>query len=292
MGYLPNATARALKTKRSQNIGVLFVDTTHSGLKHEYFSSILDSLKVEAERLGYDLTFISKNIGKFSMSYYEHTRYRNCDGVVIASVDFRDPDIISLVQSEIPTVTLDYVFEGHSAILSDNTVGMTAILDYVYAKGHRDIALIHGEDTEVTRKRVESFYASCARLGLTVRPECVKAALYHAPASSAAATRELLALDRRPTCVLFPDDYSYTGGMNEIESRGLAIPEDISVVGYDGISLSRLLRPRLVTFKQDAERMGREAASQLIAEIEGPEHVPARLSIPGVLLTGESVAEV
>ena len=158
MGYLPNAAARALKTNRSYNLGVLFVDKTSSGLQHEYFSGILNSLKVEAESLGYDITFISKDIGKFSMDYYEHAKYRNCDGVVIASVDFTDPDVIKLVDSEIPTVTLDHVFDNTTAILSDNIGGPVDIVKYVYGKGHRKIAFIHGEQTSVTQKRLASFH--------------------------------------------------------------------------------------------------------------------------------------
>ena len=67
MGYLPNATARALKLGRSHNIGVLFVDKTSSGLSHEYFSRILESVKQEAERSGYDITFISGHIGTLHM---------------------------------------------------------------------------------------------------------------------------------------------------------------------------------------------------------------------------------
>ena len=94
LGYLPNAAARALKMGRSYNIGVLFSDATGGGISHEYFSLILESVKAEAERLGYDITFISKDLGKSSMDYYEHAKYRSCDGVVIASADFHDPAII------------------------------------------------------------------------------------------------------------------------------------------------------------------------------------------------------
>ena len=83
LGYYPNAAARQLKTNRSYNIGVLFVDDTHCGLTHEYFSSVLNAVKNEVEHNGYDVTFISKNIGSTTMSYLEHARYRNCDGVVI-----------------------------------------------------------------------------------------------------------------------------------------------------------------------------------------------------------------
>lgn len=293
MGYLPNATARTLKLGRSHNIGVLFVDKTACGLTHEYFSSILDSLKVEAERLGYDITFISKDIGEFSMDYYEHTKYRNCDGVVIASVDFSDPAVIRLVSSEIPTVTLDFVFDNRTSVLSDNIGGMSALVNYVYEKGHRRIAFIHGEDTSVTQKRLISFYKTCASLGIHVPEYYVLPALYHDPKSSGLATRELLALSDRPTCILYPDDFSFIGGMNELERQGVSIPEDMSVAGYDGILLSQVLRPRLTTYRQDAEAMGREAATRLVEAIEQPKTcLPQQIMISGQLLCGDTVKDI
>lgn len=64
LGYMTNSAARALKTNRTYNIGVLFVDERRSGLAHEYFSAVLESLKVEAEANGYDITFINRNVGK------------------------------------------------------------------------------------------------------------------------------------------------------------------------------------------------------------------------------------
>lgn len=293
MGYLPNSAARALKTNRSQNIGVLFVDKTLCGLTHEYFSTVLNSLKVEAERLGYDITFISKNIGHFTMDYYEHARYRHCDGVVIASVDFSHPDVIKLVESDIPVVTIDHVFNNRTAILSDNVGSMSEIVSHVYSMGHRKIAFIHGEDTSVTRKRLASFYKACQDAGIEVPDDYVKAALYHDPKSSGLATRELLALRSRPTCILYPDDFSFLGGMSELERQGLRAPEDISVVGYDGILLSQALRPRLTTFRQDAESIGRQAAAKLVEAIEAPKtFVPTQILIPGSLMIGNTVKQV
>ena len=271
LGYLPNATARALKMGKSYNIGVLFSDKTGVGLTHEYFSLILESIKAEAERLGYDITFISKNLGAMSMDYYEHAKYRNCDGVVIASADFEDPAIEKLVKSDIPTVTLDYTYDSTTSILSDNIRGMEELVRFVYERGHRKIAFIHGEMTSVTQKRLASFKKTCAALGITVPPEYIKPAVYHDPRSSGLATRALLELTDRPTCIFFPDDLSYMGGMSELERHGIRIPEDMSVVGYDGIPLSQILRPRLATYKQGAERMGCEAARLLIEQIESPE---------------------
>ena len=69
MGYVPNMAARAMKTNRTYNLGVLFVDERQSGLAHEYFSAVLDSFKVQVEKLGYDITFVNRNLGGRTMTY-------------------------------------------------------------------------------------------------------------------------------------------------------------------------------------------------------------------------------
>lgn len=88
MGYFPNAIARALKANRSYNLGVLFVDGSETGLTHDFFAAVLEGFKAEAERCGYDMTFINHHIGRTAMSYLEHCRYRNVDGICLACVDF------------------------------------------------------------------------------------------------------------------------------------------------------------------------------------------------------------
>jgi LacI family transcriptional regulator len=290
LGYLPNASARALKTNRSHSIGVLFVDKTGTGLRHEYFSGILDSLKVEAESRGYDITFISNSIGRNTMSYAGHARYRRFDGVIIASADFKDPQVLELVDSAIPLVVLDYVFDSRTAVVSDNVSGMEELTEYIIAQGHRRIAFIHGEDTTVTQKRLASFIKTCAMHGISIPDGFIRQALYHDPKSSGLATRELLGLAEKPTCIIYPDDFSYIGGMNEIEKHGLNVPGDISVAGYDGILLSKVLRPRLTTFEQNAEEIGKTAAAKLIENIENPKtYIPETVSVKGHLIEGESV---
>lgn len=290
MGYLPNAAARALKTNRTNNLGVLFIDKMQSGLSHEYFSSMLESFKVEAERCGYDITFISNNIGQYEMSYLEHCRYRACDGVVIASVDFNDPAVVELVQSEIPVVTIDHVFNEKTAILSNNVQCIKDLVTYIAEQGHNKIAFIHGEDTSVTQKRIASFYRTCKELDISVPESYVRGAQYHDPASSAKETHALLSLPDPPTCIMYPDDFSFIGGRNAIEERGLKIPEDISVVGFDGIYLSQVLQPTLTTVRQDTLSIGREAARRLIDAIENPKtSMTEQIMINGLLMPGASV---
>lgn len=290
LGYHPNAAARALKTNRSHNIGVLFVDDTHCGLTHEYFSLVLNSLKNEAEQAGYDITFISQNLGGQPMTYLEHSQYRNCDGVVIANVDFSVDTVHDLVKSKVPVVTIDYTFDGHSSVLADNAGNMEKLVRHVFDKGHRKIAFIHGEDTAVTRIRLKGFYDTCAALGVAVPDAYVYGALYHDPRASGLATRELLSLSDPPTCILFPDDFSYIGGMNEIERHGLKVGEDISVAGFDGIHLSKVLRPRLTTLRQNAEALGAESVTLLREAIEMPKKFqPRSIIISGEVSEGDSV---
>ncbi|HWQ58193.1 MAG TPA: LacI family DNA-binding transcriptional regulator [Clostridia bacterium] len=294
MGYFPNAAARALKTNRSLNIGLLFADATNSGLAHEFFSLVLNSLKEEAERAGYDVTFISRDIGHTGMSYLEHCRYRKCDGVVIATVlDYADPQVIELAQSDIPLVAIDYVFDNRGSVLSDNVQGMRDLVRYVHSMGHKKIAFIHGDRTAVTKMRLASFHRTCEELGLKIPDEYIVEGTFHEPSASARATRKLLSLPDRPSCILFPDDYSFLGGMNEIESAGLSIPEDISVCGFDGIHLSQVLRPRLSTVRQKTERLGAEASKMLVEAIEaGKTFLPHRLVVPCELIVGESVRRI
>lgn len=293
LGYLPNAAARTLKTNRTNNLGVLFVDQMRSGLMHEYFSALLDSIKAEAERNGYDITFISNSIGQNTMSYLEHCRYRACDGVVIACADYNAPDIVELVQSEIPVVTIDHVFNEKTAILSNNVQGIRDLVAYIIEQGHKKIAFIHGEDTSVTQKRIASFYRTCQENEIAVPESYVKSSRYHDPVSSAEATRELLALADPPTCIIYPDDFSFMGGYNVLAEMGLKIPDDISVAGYDGIYLSQVLQPVLTTVRQDTLSIGREAASRLIDSIENPKAAVAeQVTIDGQLLPGKSVKQI
>ena len=298
MGYMANSVARALKTNRSYNLGMLFVDENRSGLGHEYFSTILEGFKMEAESSGYDITFINSHVGDQPLSYVNHCRHRALDGVVIACVNFRDPRIRALMESNIPLVTVDHVFEGHTAILSDNINGVDSLVRYAYSKGHRKIAFLHGEDSDVTRGRLQGFRQACRDLGLQIPEEYIIPCVYHDPDLCEKATRQLLQLEDRPTCILFPDDYSFIGGHNALLEAGCSIPRLVvdparamSAMGYDGIQLARMMQ--LTTYTQNAITIGKTAAERLIHRIEHPEDFqPERIMICGSLLEGVSVQEI
>lgn len=291
MGYRPNAAARSLKTNRTNNIGVLFKDEAGSGLTHEYFAAVLDGFKNEAEAAGFDITFINTN--KTSMSYYDHCMSRNMDGVAIVCADFRDPRVVELLAGSLPVVTIDYVYNGRMAVMSDNVRGITELLEYVYKLGHRRIAYIHGAPSGVTEARLVGFYRAAEARGLEIPDEYVREGVFHDAESCARLTGELLDLPEPPTCIFFPDDFSAMGGLGEIRHRGLSIPGDISVAGYDGIKMAEVLEPPLTTLHQNTRTMGSTAAGQLIELIERPKTTLARTTVVvGELWPGRSVGPV
>ena len=227
------------------------------------------------------------------MTYLEHCRYRGFDGVALACIDFDDPEVIELVQSDIPLVTIDHIFNNRTVVTSDNILGIRSLVEYIYGMGHKKIAYIHGADSAVTRNRISAFYRAVEALGLVVPDEYVEEAEYRDTHSVYLATKKILELDNRPTCIMFPDDFSAFGGINAIREKGLRIPEDISIVGYDGIPATRYLEPQLTTIKQDTEQMGCIAARRLIGLIEKPKTaLVEQIVVPGTLVEGKSVAKL
>lgn len=294
IGYFPDANARALKMKKTCNIGVLYMDTSNQSLRNEYFAHILASFKERVAKQGYDITFIEHNIGNKKMSYLEHCRYRNFDGICIACVaEFNEPEVVELINSDIPVVTIDHSFNGAISIVSDNYDGMRQMVQYIIEQGHQKIAFIHGTRSSVTHNRLVGFNTVMKENNIEVNSEYVLEGEYRSVAVTEKLTEQLLDLPDRPTCIIAPDDYSALGVLNVANRRGLKVPEDISVAGYDGIPFTSVLEPNLTTVKQDVDKIGSEAAKQLINLIESPMTTSLEsIRLKSQLIKGGSVARI
>ena len=288
MGYIPNAAARLLKTSRSNMIGILY----RNEIVHEFFSSVLEGIHQEAERHGYELVFLNQYPGT---SYLEHAHHRQCAGVVVVQGQLYDYDnVMSLVQGDIPTVSVEYEYPGGTMVVTDNVAAMEELIHHLHDDmGHSRIAFILGESCQVSSERLAGFVRGCRSCGLTIPDEYVRQGYFRTPEASALRTGELLSLPLPPTCILYPDDVSYLGGVAEIQRRGLSVPSDVSCVGFDGQSLARALTPRLTTYFQDGIMMGARAAQELISAIEDPRcDVPRTVHVPGHILRGETVRDL
>ena len=156
--------------------------------------------------------------------------------------------------------------------------------------GHKKIAYIHGQQNSVTKVRLASFYRTMEEHELSVPDEYVPEAPYLEAEASADVTKKLLALKNPPTCILYPDDYTAIGGIAVIREAGLSIPSDISVAGYDGISLIQQFPPKLTTYAQDMSGIGKAAAQAIVDQIERPKSALVELIVKaGAVMPGASV---
>ena len=288
MGYVQNAAAFALKTNRSSNIGILYEDQMH----HEFFSALLNDLRRQATARGYDLTLIGET-DRETGNYYEHTRRRNLDGVIVIQADFDSAGVIRLASSSMPSVVIDHMYDGCDCVGSDNRAGMVRLVRYAWERGHRRLAYITGERGAVSGERIGGFYKGCAELGICVPENCVREGHFHDPEDCLRQIHALMREKEPPTCIICPDDYSCLGAMLKLKEEGIRVPEDVSLIGYDGIRMGQMISPRLTTYRQDTEELGRKAVDLLVEAIEDPDsHVPRHIIVEGGLIGGDTTAEL
>ncbi len=295
LGYHPNAAASSLRTNRTKNLGLIFEDSTGSGLQHQYFARIFDSINVNANKAGYDITFLNSS-NTNGGDYLGQAKYRGCDGVIIASTNFYREDIQKLLQSDMPVSTLDFIDKDrHPAAMSDNFTGMKILTEEIIKAGHKKIAFIHGSlNTAVTKIRVNTFKDCIKNYNIFLPDNYIVEGDYHDPHSSAEGTKKLLELDEsmRPTCILYPDDFAALGGIRVLEERGIKPGRDISITGYDGIFLASLLTPPLTTYEQNTKAIGSALVDELVKQIENPKtYCPQIVSVHGQFVKGGSLIE-
>ena len=279
---------------RTRNLGILFEEESDKGLTHPFFILILNAFKREAELRGYDITFISRRGEEASESLSERCRRRGVDGICLVCVDFAKPEIKALATCGLPSLTIDHIYKGVPAVLSDNETGVQKLVDYAISMGHRRIAFIHGHNNSiVTRTRIDQFSNTMSYHDLPVPEGFVREGRYHDIALTRNLVSELLSRPDRPSCILLPDDMTYLGAQEAARELGMSIPEDISFAGYDGIPLTQALTPRLTTIHQNSENMGKMAAERLIGLIEQPETASRKPCVfPVELIEGGTVARL
>ena len=144
---LPTNTAKALITKKSWMIGVLYSEDLGVGLEHPLFGGVLEGFRKKAEEEGYELLFVSRRLGGRQMSYLEHCKNRRVDAVYLAVVSENDHDVIEVINSGIPCVSSDLIHPGIHSVTTENIDGVSEGMKYLIGLGHRRIAT-HSRSTK------------------------------------------------------------------------------------------------------------------------------------------------
>ncbi len=275
-------------------IAVLYADNSHNGLTHSYFAAVLESFKTTCEALGYNISFLNCNRNaKNRRTYMEQMKYYGYDALFVLCIEYDDPEVIELLDSDIPVVAIDEILFRGVSVVSDNSDGIKQLVYYLNDLGHKKIAYICGDDNPVTDLRLKGFYKACQERKIEIKDEYIKPSEYRNILKAEQFTEELLELEDRPSCIIYPDDLSAVGGINKIHAKGYNIPDDISVVGYDGLDVLTQFQPRLTTIKQNTEDLGRTAAENLIEILESGDYTKSECIIVDTLLEkGKTVGKI
>ncbi|NMH70861.1 LacI family transcriptional regulator [Bacillus sp. RO3] len=293
MGYLPNAHAQSLSTKKSWTIGVMFSEDNEVGMKHPFFSSLIESFRKFVEKEGYDLIFASRNLRNRDTSYLEHFLYRAVDGIVVICSDPSDPQVQDMINSHIPIVVIDMSDQNCSVVYSDNIEGGKLAVNYLHSLGHTKIAHISGDPSiDAGAQRIKGFTKAMDELNLPIHQGYLVNGGMFSIEEGKAAMESLLMLEPIPTAVFVSGDHMAIGAMEAIKEKGLRIPEDMSVIGYDDIEMSAYVTPKLTTIRQDTDVIGARAGNLLIKQIIQKKKLFKTEVIPVQLMIRESCGVV
>jgi LacI family transcriptional regulator len=290
LGYVPSATARNLSLGRQGSIGVVVESSQDlwfmqllAGIEEElserHLSLMLASLALRGR---YDATTVAAWI-----------RERRVDGLVFArSLRRERPLLQAAAGAKLPFVAIgpdEPVTHGH-VVRCDNLGAGTLVADHLVQLGHTRIAFAGGpRDSRDTSDRLRGLRDGLLAHRIRIRTEWVSFCRSYAP--QAGEEYALRFLRRRPdvTAVVLGNDALALGFMRELQRRGLAIPRDLSVVGFDSVPEGARMSPALTTVAQPMREMGRTACRKLLAEIDSPgDERPSTIEYRMELLVRES----
>lgn len=295
MGYTPNMTARSLSTNRSHLIGVIYEDYyMMMGFKHPLFSDILNTFRKVIENAGYDLLFLSRTLGARQMTYLEHCDYRNVDGILIMNPVPGDSEVVRLAECGRPCVSANEPIPGISTVATENVEGAKDAVQYLVNLGHRKIAYISGPQritAPAACERLKGYQTCLSENGIDFDPALVEEGLFWHSDAGYEATKRLLARTRDFTAVFAANDTFACGVKKALEEAELAIPRDVSLIGFDGDDIGEYLNPPLTTMRQNREEIGTTSAEILLKKLAG-EATPERIFIPARLVERDSCRKV
>ncbi|WP_163858072.1 LacI family DNA-binding transcriptional regulator [Paenibacillus elgii] len=265
MNYTPNYSARSLVLDRSYNLGLFFTTLhtgTSAGFLYEAIKGVNDVIKDE-----YNL--IVRGIDDYK-SFHKVNR-KNFDGIIVMSQSESDQSFIEYASDkEIPLVVLNRPVESVQVMnfVPDDQSGAYRLTEYLVQQGHRHIAIIEGKQGfKSTQARRDGYREALHKHGITV-PEAYYVSGNYDLESGHAAMSKLLELPNRPTAVFCCNDDMALGAVKAVTERGLSVPEDISVAGFDDHLFSAFMSPALTTVRRPIEELSRAGAEKLLKFIE------------------------
>ena len=266
LGYVPNAAARGLTWQATHTIGLVVPD-----ISNPYFSAMATAIEQTAAASGYRV-FLSNSLRKpeQELRAIENFMARQVDGILISPISPQTQARHRDILGSTPCVYLGVNHgEDCSYVMADNEAGAYQAARYLLRLGHRDILFLGGRPTSRTRElRVQGFRRALAEAGLEGRELPAPPDVTLLRQWSYEAASELLK-GPLPDAIFAFSDITALKIMEAAEERGVRIPEDVSLVGYDNIAFTALPRIHLTTVSQHKFQQSRIAVERLLEKIDG-----------------------
>lgn len=270
--FRPNLLARNLSVKSTQTIGLVVTNTLYSG---NYFSELMSQSARTLEQRGRQLILADgKHSAEEERAAIDFLLDLRCDGIIIyprfLSIDEMDA-IISQHKQPVLVVNRRLRLNKSYCIYSDQQLTGTLAVNKLIALGHRDIAFITGSpDSPTAVERLSGYKAALAEQGIPLRGELIVEGKWHAQNGAEAVSR-LVAQGHSFSAIVASNDEMAIGAISQLASLGIAVPAQVSVIGFDDIPLAPYIVPALSSVKIPVTAMIQEAIERLLAMLDGGE---------------------
>lgn len=283
--YRPDGVARSLKLRQTHVLAVVIPDVTNP-----LFAAIYRGVEDAAGQVGYNVILCNTDGStERERSHFHEMQARRVDGMIVASASLRDSAVRWLRRQGVPHVLVNrYSDPGDPFVGTDDFTGARLATQHLIGGGHRRIGHLAGPaSVSAAQDRKRGFIATLEAAGVEVDPALIVESGLNAEGGEVAAER-LLALPQPPTAIFAVNDLAAVGAYQVAERRGLAIPGELAVAGYNDMPMASLLRPPLTTVHVPMHEIGTASAEILIEAVEAGSRPQRRMVFDPELIVRQS----
>jgi LacI family transcriptional regulator len=290
LGYVPSRQAALFARNRSFTIGFVVPEyDSFPTFSRPYFPALLDGAVLGAEERGFSITIVPDKVSKNSRDYYELVKSRTVEGLLFAVTKADYTPFLELGESGMPFVLINNYHEGLSSADARPLPGMRAAFSHAYNLGHRRVGYITGD--MCYRNAIDRLAAYELLVGEFKVDSRIVEGDFSRGSGYKCAKRLLEAADP-PTVIITSSDREALGVLTYCNEAGIAVPRDLSVIGYDNLYPAQDIVPALSTVDHPVSRLGHMATHLLADLIEGKEEGPRQDFLDTGFVVRESTARV
>ncbi len=287
-GFQPSMVARGLVTKKTKSIGLIITDIDNS-----FYPQLVRGAEDYANKLGYSLFLCnSANNPEKEKEYIKVFLEKSVDGVILSSSMNETSYHYNILESKnTPLVVLDRCIDGDhydASVFFDNFRGAYIAVNYLINNGHKNIAFISGpKSLVISQNRLRGYRMALEERNIKVKEDIIVEGDFQFESGYKRAA-ELIDQGKEFTAIFAGNDLMAIGSIKALKSRNIKIPDQVEIIGFDNVDISRFIEPQLSTIGQPAYEMGVRGAEQLIKLIEGKKIVNKNIILEPELILRET----